>query len=116
VIDVATAEAQAVRDGLRLAERIGCNRLYVETDALGVAEAFINSEQNRAVGLAFNDECRSILAGFDAARVHNCPREMNQAADVIAKSVEDRENSCWFDDPPPFLYPQRVDDVTVIEW
>jgi hypothetical protein len=55
VIDVATAVAEAVRDGLRLAERIGCNHLYVETDALGVAEAFINSEQNRTVGLAFHN-------------------------------------------------------------
>jgi hypothetical protein len=31
-IDVTTAEAQALRDGLRLAERVGCTRLYVESD------------------------------------------------------------------------------------
>jgi hypothetical protein len=33
-IDVTTAEAQALRDGLRLAERVGCTRLYVESDCM----------------------------------------------------------------------------------
>ena len=40
VIDVTTAESQAVRDGLRLAERAGCNRMYVETDSMDVIAAF----------------------------------------------------------------------------
>jgi hypothetical protein len=42
VIDVATAEAQAVRDGLRLAERIGCNNIDIETESLEVVNAFHN--------------------------------------------------------------------------
>jgi ribonuclease HI len=40
VIAVTTAEAQAVRDGLRLIERTGCNRVVVETDSMEVVKAF----------------------------------------------------------------------------
>jgi hypothetical protein len=34
VIDVTTIEAQALRDGLRLAERIRCNKIHVESDCM----------------------------------------------------------------------------------
>jgi hypothetical protein len=41
IIDVTIAEAQVVRDGLWMAERIGCNHIYVETDSLEVVQAFM---------------------------------------------------------------------------
>ncbi|KAK1617353.1 hypothetical protein QYE76_022870 [Lolium multiflorum] len=49
VIDVTTAEAQAVRDGLRLAERIGCNNVEVESDCLEVVTAFQYPLEHRIV-------------------------------------------------------------------
>ena len=78
VIDAATAEAQAVQDGLRLAERIGCNQIYVETDSMEVVQAFEDPMNNRIVGMAYLDECRTSMAGFVAARLAHCPREANQ--------------------------------------
>jgi ribonuclease HI len=50
IIDVATAEAQAVHDGLRLAERIGCNNVDIQSDSLEVVNAFHNPLENRIVG------------------------------------------------------------------
>lgn len=81
VIDVATAEAQAVRDGLRLAERIGCNNIDIETDSLEVVNAFHNPLENIIVGGAFLDECRIMMAGFSSTTIGHCPREANKAAD-----------------------------------
>ncbi|KAK1694884.1 hypothetical protein QYE76_011581 [Lolium multiflorum] len=41
-----------MRDGLRLAERIGCNNIEVETDCLEVVTAFLHPLENRIVGFA----------------------------------------------------------------
>jgi ribonuclease HI len=76
VIDVTTAEAHAVRDGLRLAEHAGCTCIYVktdsinvitciyvETDSINVITAFENPTSNRIVGMAYLDECKTTIAG-----------------------------------------------------
>jgi ribonuclease HI len=97
VIDVTTAEAQAVRDGLCLAELIGCNNVEVETDCLEVVTAFQYPLENRIVGTAFLDECRTMMAGFNSAVLRHCPSEANKAADLIASSVEDRNCKFWLD-------------------
>jgi ribonuclease HI len=112
VIDVTTAEAQAVRDGLRLAERAGCTRIYVETDSMNVVTAFEDPTSNRIVGMAYLDECRTIMAGFASTRLTHCPREANQAADLIAKSVDVSNSKFWLEEPPLFLVSQLVEDVT----
>jgi ribonuclease HI len=114
VLDVVTAEAQALRDGLRLAERIGCNHLYIETDSQEVVDAIKEPDQYRIAGMPYLDECREIVAGFASTRLNHCAREVNKAADAIARSVVDSEYSFWIDDPPLFLYPQLVDDVTIL--
>jgi ribonuclease HI len=114
VIDVTTAEAQALRDGLRLAETIGCNNIYMESDSLEVVEAVRKPDLHRIVGMPFLDECRAIVAGFASTRLFHCPREANKAAHVIARSREDYDHSVWIDDPPLFLLPQLVDDVTIL--
>jgi hypothetical protein len=53
VIDVTTAEAQAVRDGLRLIERMGCNRVDVETASMEVVNAFHDPQMSRIVGILY---------------------------------------------------------------
>ena len=62
--------------------------------------------------MVFLDECRLIMAGFDSTCLSHCPRE-NKAAHMIARSVD--VTNVWVEEPPMFLYPQLVDDVTVTE-
>jgi hypothetical protein len=64
VIDVLTAEAQAIRNGLRFAEQIGCNRIYMETDAPKIVQAITDPKQHNIAGRS--SERGSILAGFDS--------------------------------------------------
>jgi ribonuclease HI len=113
VIDVTTAEAQALRDGLRLAERVGCTRLYVESDCMEAIQALTDPLHNRIVGSAFLDECRMILAGFSSTRIAHCPRDANKAAHMVARSTQVLDSFVWLDDPPEFLIPQLVEDVTL---
>lgn len=113
VFDVTTAEAQALRDGLRLAERVGCTHVYVESDCMEAIQALAHPRQHRIVGSAFLDECRLILAGF-SSRISHCPREANKAAHIIGQP-RDLDTNVWLDDPPLFLIPQLVEDVTLID-
>ena len=50
MIDVATAEAQAIRDGLGLAERIGCNMLYIKSDSMEIVKVLADPLNHRIVG------------------------------------------------------------------
>jgi hypothetical protein len=43
----------------------------------------------------------------------HCPQEANQAADLIAKSVDVSNSNFWLEEPPLFLVPQLVEDVTI---
>jgi hypothetical protein len=113
VIDVTTVEAQALRDGLRLAKRIGCNKIHVESDCMEAVQALADPRNNRIVGSAYLDECCMILAGFNMTRIAHCPRNSNKAAHLVARYNEDRETNVWLDDPPLILVPQLVEDVTL---
>jgi hypothetical protein len=53
------------------------------------------------------------MAGFASTRLTHCPREANQAADLIAKSVDVFNSNFWLEEPPLFLVSQLVEDVTI---
>ena len=57
VIDVPTAKAQALQDGLHLTESLGCNCLYIETDSLEMVQTLTYPGNLRTLGMAILDEC-----------------------------------------------------------
>jgi hypothetical protein len=75
VIDVTTIEAQALRDGLQLAEHIGCNKIHVKSDCMEVVQALADPRNNRIMGSAYLDECLMIFAGFNMTRIAHCPKK-----------------------------------------
>jgi hypothetical protein len=54
------------------------------------------------------------MTGLESAQIFHCPRDANKAVDLLAKSVDDQDSSFWIDDPPFFLFPQLVHDVTIL--
>jgi hypothetical protein len=54
-----------------------------------------------------------ILAGFNSTRIAHCPRDANKAAHMVARSTQVLDSFVWLDDPPEFLIPQLVEDVTL---
>ena len=54
VIDVTTAEAQALRDCLCLVERVGCNlHIYIKSDCLEAIQVLADPTQYRIAGEVF---------------------------------------------------------------
>jgi hypothetical protein len=45
----------------------------------------------------------------------HCPREANGAADELARHAVCSTPGLWQDEPPDFLMPQLVKDLTIIE-
>ena len=71
-----------------------------------VVEALSDPRNHPVVGTTFLEECRLIMTVFEMTRLAHCPREANNAAHTIARSVVDVRN-VWIKDTPLFLYLRR---------
>uniref|UniRef100_A0A452Y2Q0 RNase H type-1 domain-containing protein n=1 Tax=Aegilops tauschii subsp. strangulata TaxID=200361 RepID=A0A452Y2Q0_AEGTS len=86
VEDAATAEARALRDGLLLANDLGCNKLYVEADCMEVIEVMQSGGNSLGPAAAIYEECSFLARNFSFIVFNHCPREANMAADVLARN------------------------------
>ncbi|XP_051221615.1 uncharacterized protein [Lolium perenne] len=110
----ALAEAMALREGLSLAHRIGCNNVIAESDSLETVEACTGAEVWWGDSAAVFADCVDLMALIGSVQVQHCPREANGAAHALAKFCSSDKNSCnWVDEPPSFLLDVLVNDVTI---
>jgi hypothetical protein len=79
-----------------------------------VVNAYNFPMEKRTVGVAFLDECRTTMVGFNYASLNHCPKEAKKATDQLASSVQNPNCNVWLESPPFFLYLQLVDDVTIL--
>ncbi|KAF7810842.1 uncharacterized protein G2W53_031818 [Senna tora] len=97
-------EAMAVKEGLKLALKVGCNHVMVEGDARLVMD-MLKTPCDQASTL--NAVCRDILrfiSNFQSVSFNWVPRMCNFGADFISKIAKvDRRNFIWTDSVPLFL-------------
>jgi ribonuclease HI len=65
VMDAATSEITALREGLLLAQHIGCSSFIIQLDSLEVVE-IMRLRISSSVGAPIYDECFSLWQEFDA--------------------------------------------------
>jgi ribonuclease HI len=112
---VDTAEALAVQHGLQLALHMGCNRIVVNSDSMTIMDALNGNAQFLGPAAAILNECVKLAREFVVVTFHHCPRESNEAADVLARQASRSNLGSWLDDPPSFLMPRLVTDMTMFE-
>ena len=83
--DVLTAEALALRYGLSLAHKAGCNHLIVNSDNLEVIETMKNGGRSTRTAAAVFDDCYFLACDFPLTRFEHCFREANKVAHELAK-------------------------------
>ena len=93
--DAATTEARALRDGLLLANDLGCNKLYVEADCMEVIEVMHNGGNSLGPAAAIYEECSFLACNFSFIVFNHCPREANMAADLLARNSEVSRTIVW---------------------
>lgn len=65
--------------------------------------------------LAIYEECVFLVRNFSHVIIEHCSRERNIVAHLLAAHVEGSQTCVWTGDPPAFIVPRLVDDVTMFK-
>ena len=109
-----TAEALALRYGLSLEHKAGCNRLIVNSDNLEVIETMKNGGRSTGTAAAVFDDCYFLDCDFPLTSFEHCFREANKVAHELAKLARFSSTSDWFEDPLPDIVQILINDVTSV--
>jgi ribonuclease HI len=108
------AEALALKEGLGLATRKGCNAVIAESDSLENIEALNGVAVWWTGSAAIFADCIDLALSIGEVSYVHCPREANKTAHELAKVCHIDKDSCnWDDDPPSFLLCKLIEDVTI---
>jgi len=84
VVDAPTSEVMALKEGLLLAQWIGCNGFIIHLDYMEVVET-IRLGISFAAGAPIYDDCFLLWQDFEAISIEHCDREANMVAHEIAR-------------------------------
>jgi ribonuclease HI len=108
----AMVEALAMKEGLSLANRLGCNNVMMESDSLETIEACTWDEAWWGDSFAVFAECVDLCSMIDKVSFKHCSRTANEVAHEITRVCCSSESSCnWIAEPPSFLL---ENDVTIL--
>jgi ribonuclease HI len=97
-------EAEAVRDGVRLATDLALQRIQLETDSLEVVNAWKDSGTGRSIITSIVNELKELSGLFSSFEIKHVSRSANMAAHACAhRANEDRRRCVWVNYNPPFL-------------
>jgi ribonuclease HI len=85
LVDAPMAEAYALKEGLMLAQHIGCNRLIIQSDCMEVVQIMKDGGFSANSTAAIYDDCNIIWSGFQDISIEHCSREANQVAHNLAR-------------------------------
>ena len=115
VLDASAAEAMALLRGLQFLQRLGCSSAIIESDSLELIQACNRKIEIWSPHAAILAESFMNASTMDEVSFQHCLREANQVAHQLAKHVyHTKENFIWEDDPPSFLLPFVINDVTIL--
>jgi ribonuclease HI len=108
VLDAQMAETYALREGLRLAQQLGCSTVIVKSDCLEVG----NFLAMASAPIFY--ECYNLWREFAEISIEHCDKESNQVAHELARQAFMSKASCiWVDEPPNCIIPLISNDVTM---
>jgi ribonuclease HI len=109
------AEALAMKEGLLLADRMGCNSVIAEGDSTKTIEACTGIETWWSGQAAVYADCLDIATSIGEVLFKSCPSEANQVAHEIARFSFSNNQTCnWVDEPPSFILDRLINDITVL--
>jgi hypothetical protein len=100
VVDAPMAKAYALKEGLMLAQHVGCNWVIVQSNYREVVDITGDGEFTANSTAAIYDDCNTIWLGFREISIELCGRETNQVAHELAKRSMISKNYCIWDDDP----------------
>lgn len=107
------AEATALLHGLEFALQVGCNRLLVNSGNIAVIQLMNEGRRTHSAAAAVIASCTQLVKEFAIVTFSHCPREANDVADSLARHSNSLNSKGH--EPPFFIVPQLVRDMTIIE-
>jgi ribonuclease HI len=115
VHSAAMAEAMAMRRGLSLVNQIGCNSVEAESDSIEVIQICKGENRMWNEATAIYSDILAQAASIGSVDFSHCRRDTNTVAHDLARDSFISRSSCiWVDDPPSFILPTLLFDVTVL--
>ncbi|XBI27992.1 hypothetical protein VPH35_052326 [Triticum aestivum] len=108
------AEALALKFGLTLAQRAGCNHLVINSDNMEVIETTNDGGQSVGVAAKNFDDCYHYACDFVTDRFEHCNRETNKVAHELARLARFSLTSEWFEEPLNEIVMILTNDVLLI--
>ena len=84
-IDAATTEAQAVLDGIHLANQLGCQKLAIQSDCSEVINILQNGGFSATTAAPIFEDICIQASSFGNVQFTYCPREANRVAHTLAQ-------------------------------
>ena len=115
VVDAPMAEAFALRDGLLLAQQIGCTRVEIQADCLEVVTTTNEGGLSATAAAAIYEECCQYWEEFAAISISHCNRECNSVSHELARlALVEKSSFVWIDDPPSSILQLLVNDAATL--
>jgi ribonuclease HI len=112
--DVLSAEAHAMKQGLLLAQVVGCNRIIISSDNRDAVEIMQEGGNSSGVAAAIFDDCYYLSSEFSRVQFEHSFWEANSVAHELARVARGSQPQVWLDHAPDFLVPLIRNDVIVI--
>ncbi|KAI5013847.1 hypothetical protein ZWY2020_047339 [Hordeum vulgare] len=113
-VDALMVEALALKFGLALAQRVGCNRLIISSNNLEVIDTMKDGGQSAGAAAAIFDDCFHYACDFLTVRFEHCNREANKIAHELASLGKFSLTFDWFEEPPIDIVMILTNDVLII--
>ncbi|KAI5011675.1 hypothetical protein ZWY2020_013812 [Hordeum vulgare] len=107
-------EAMTLRFGLTLAQKVGCNRLIINSDNMEVIETMKDGGRSTGAAAAIFYDGFHYACDFVASRFEHCNREANKVAHELARLARFSQASDWFEEPPVEVVSLLLNDVLII--
>ena len=92
---VDSAETVAIHNGLYLADRIGCNKVHIESDNSFMV-VIQNPGEYSGENVATVMECRHLVLNFAKVEFSHCLGEANEAAHLLASNAFSNRSSLFW--------------------
>jgi ribonuclease HI len=116
LLDAATAEAEAIRLGLQVADSIGIPSVIVESDCAHVINACNSISDVWGPYTAILMDCFELSQRIGAASFQLCSRDSNKVAHNLARLSYDSDSIfSWDGDPPPIILRHVMNDIWLFE-
>ena len=104
----------ALRYGLSVAQRVGYNRLVINSDNMEVIDTMNNGGRSSSTAAAVFDDCYFLACDFPITKFEHCNREANRVAHELAKLARFSLSNLWMESAPKALIPMLVNDATIL--